>query len=242
MAKKVKSDSLVSTISIETPKVTELNITRADLISYVTAEAKKQNELDILSLKDKLAKTISKYLDRCIDYGNKQIAAFKAQAERLKLPVNVISITHKSLLSTVPGVVYAQYDSSDSLILCQNSGYLSSHSSGTNDIDSLRLETSSEERLSQPDIETLWSYNAVLKGRIVFPRLNIVERIEIKAIEADISKLLKADQDITDKSTKNSLISNMLEGSDKGKQMKESLQAIAKNIRSELKDQLKLTN
>lgn len=240
MAKKVKSDSLVSTISVEAPKVTELNITRADLISYVTAEAKKQNELDILSLKAKLAKTINKYLDRCIDYGNKHIAAFKAQAEKLKLPTNVIEITHKSLLSIVPGVIRAEYNSSDSLILCQNSGYLSSHSSGTYDIDSLRLETSNEERLSQADIATQWKYSAILNGRIVFPRLNEDERIEIKAVEADISKLIRADQDITDKSTKNSIISNMLEGSDKGKQMKESLQAIAKSIRSELDESLKL--
>ena len=66
------------------------------------------------------------------------------------------------------------------------------------------------------------------------------EVANFKRLNRLINELEEMSSKVNDKSTKNSIISNMLEGSEKGKQMKESLHAIANSIRSELSGSLKL--
>jgi hypothetical protein len=237
MAKKVKSeaksDSLVSTISVETPKVTELNITRADLISYVTAEAKKQYDLDVADLKVKLGMAVTKYFDRCVASAKDQLNLFNQTAEKNGLSKKDINITH-SIIGHYIGYINISYDKKGSIISATNVDNIFSRNTST-----MLLESSGED-LTKYNLQTVFKFSKILRGYIVFPHPNEVETTEIQSAVLELNMLLAKGNSITDKNTKNSIISNMLEGSDKGKQMKESLHAIAKSIRSELDESLKL--
>lgn len=233
MSKKTKSDSIVSTISVEAPKVTELNITRADLISYVTAEAKKQYDLDVAAIKVKLGKAITKYFDRCVAAGKDQLNLFNETAEKNGLSKKDINITHSTIGYHI-GYTDISYNEKGSIISASRVENIF-----FSNISTMSLESYGED-LTKYNQQTIFKFSKILCGYIVFPLPNEVETAEIKGVVLELNTLLAKGNNITDKNTKNSIISNMLEGSDKGKQMKESLHAIARSIRSELDESLKL--
>lgn len=192
MAKKVKSDSLVSTISVEAPKVTELNITRADLISYVTAEARKQHELDAQEIRVKLGKAVGKYFDRCIENLKVKVIEFNEKARANQLPEKDLALTH-SAISYYIGYLNASYDSSGSIRWAQEVSRIYDMSRYF-----IELDTSTKEGT---DFDSCCVYKQI-KSRLLIPKPTADEVNEMKALQNQLGELVKSGQDITDKSTK----------------------------------------
>lgn len=239
MAKKVKSDSLVTAITVETPKVTDLNISRADLIGYVTAQTQKHYEDVNRSLTYELGQAVTKYLDREIARVNKIIQVIKKEAEESKISIDIPILNHKYLIDRFTrNILLAIYDNNFNIIRINNlsSYYLTAESSL---ITSLTIDGRFE-KVNRYEGYTLTSISAI-STKIKFENPTMEELINFRRLNTLIIENNEAASKVNDKSTKNSIISNMLEGSEKGKQMKESLHAIASSIRSELSESLKLT-
>lgn len=251
MAKKVKSDSLVSAITVDTPKVTDLNISRADLISYVTAETQKQYEVLANNLHVELAQAVAKYLDREIARVNYIILCFNKEAATKNMPEFDLIRNHKRLIDqcSYGNIFKLAYDdnsiikkvySIDSEIAPH---YKYNGNLGRSLFSPLSVNSSKQNKIFlNPNMK---DGPAIIEDHTIAIKVPLENPTEeevanFKRLNRLISELKETASKVTDKSTKNSIISNMLEGSEKGKQMKESLHAIATSIRSELSESLKL--
>ncbi len=244
MAKKEKSVSLVSAISVETPKVTDLNISRADLISYVTAETQKQYEVILNNLTLELGQAMTVYFDRQIAIANKVIEEFNQKALSKGIPTYNHPITHRAMAGRIMhGMPKIEFNDNDMIIRLYgiNNHYMISSRHSANPImDPMDISEKVETTAVLVGNNILTDRNT-LSAKIRFENPTEEEVANFNRLNNLINNINQAITKVTDKSTKNSIISNMLEGSDKGKQMKASLQAIANSIRSELNESLKLT-
>lgn len=249
MAKKVKSDSLVTAITVETPKVTDLNISRADLISYVTAETQKQYEALANNLHVELAQAVSKYLDREIARTNHIINLFNREAVSRNMSTSDLIENHKRLLDSCiySSMIRVSYDDNFRIKKVFNinaENMPSNKQTGRSSVfSSVKVNSTKENRIYLNSITNVGPYiveNHTIGIAITLENPTEEEVANFKRLNRLINELEEMSSKVNDKSTKNSIISNMLEGSEKGKQMKESLHAIANSIRSELSGSLKL--